>query len=143
MKRVLIVRHKSDSKQTLGILITEYGVELWSCKTLELAWKDNMPTASCIPEGIFKCKWTRSPRLSRLKEMDVFTYEIFGVPGRAGTRFHPANYYNESLGCIFLGSAHKDINADGELDVIHSGDTLKEFEGIMNHEDFELEIVSI
>jgi hypothetical protein len=31
-------------------------------------------------------------------------------------------------GCICVGDAHKDINADGQLDVIHSGDTITAFE---------------
>lgn len=130
-----------NDKQTLGIL-TAVNTEdkVFVCKTLELAWKENKPDISCIPSGIYECKYTRSNRLSKLKGRDFYTYEVLGVKGRAGIRIHAANYFFQLLGCIALGSAHKDINLDQQLDVVHSGKTISEFEKFMNYENFVLRI---
>lgn len=138
MKKVKIVRTDRNEKQTTGILTTD-GFE---CKTLELPDKNNAARVSCIPTGKYICKYTKSPLFSKNAGKDVFTYAILNVPNRAGIRIHSANYARQLLGCIALGSIHKDLDLDGQLDVLHSGDTMKKFESLMNYEDFELEIVN-
>lgn len=143
MREVHLVRFYSDDKQSLGIDITvkdETTAELFVCKSLELAWRDNQPNVSCIPASEYICKWTRSNRLSNLTGHDVFTYEVLNVPGRSGIRIHSANYFFQLLGCIALGDAHKDINIDGNLDVIHSGNTITYFAKLMEYKDFLLNI---
>lgn len=135
MRKVLLQRFQTTVKQTLGILFFIKGDgQLFVCKTLELPWLNNQRNISCIPPGIYTCEWNYSPKFQ--KE----TYEIRNVPDRTGIRIHSANFYYSLLGCIALGDAHKDINADGQKDVIHSGDTLKLFEQEMNQESFQLEI---
>ena len=75
------------------------------CLTLELPWRDNQPALSCIPVGTYRMLWTLSPRLKR------YTYEVVGVPGRAGIRVHEGNlagdvaqgYVTHSLGCPLVG----------------------------------------
>jgi len=143
MKDVYLIRHISDLKQTLGVLVTTQGVELFVCKTLELAWNNNQNNISCIPDGTYVCIWTRSNRLSTLANTDVYTYEITNVLNRSGIRIHSANYFYQLLGCIALGDAHKDINADGELDTIHSGDTINAFNTLLNKQKFNLIIKTI
>ena len=139
MKTVKINRFPSDKKQTLGNLMI---LDLeFTCKTLELTWKDNLNSVSCIPVGSYLCRWTRSNRLSKEAGHSVFTYEVIDVPGRSGIRIHSANFFFQLLGCIALGDAHKDINIDQQLDVVHSGKTVKKFNELMNKEDFLLEIV--
>lgn len=138
MKKVKIVRIERSEKQTSGILTTD-GFE---CKTLELPDKNNASKVSCIPTGKYICKYTKSPLFSKNAGKDVLTYAILNVPNRAGIRIHSANYARQLLGCIALGSIHKDLDLDGQLDVLHSGDTMKKFESLMNYEDFELEIVN-
>ena len=157
MKEVYWLRKKSDGKQTLGAVVAQNLDEIFVAKTLELAWKNNASEISCIPVGEYICKWTRSNRLSResltrwLKansgktEADcpdefknVFTYEVMDVPLRAGIRIHSANYFFQLLGCLAMGDSHKDINMDVSLDTVHSGDTVKKFNAIMNKEDFKL-----
>lgn len=136
MKQVFINRNPSSEKQTLGnIVVPEFN---WTAKTLELPWLQNKNNISCIPDGEYICKYTRSVRLSKLKGHDFFTYEILNVPGRAGIRIHAANFFNQLLGCVALGSALKDLNVDQELDVIHSGDTVAAFEKLMDYQDFKL-----
>jgi len=134
MKQVKLIRAQGDEVQTLGVLVTRRDNELWTCKTLELPWKNNAPNISCIPTGTYLCRWTLSCRLRK------WTYEVMGVPKRAGIRIHPANLFHQLHGCIALGDAHKDINADGHLDLIHSGLTVEAFNNLMGCEDFELVI---
>jgi len=143
MKDVYLIRRISDLKQTLGVLVTTQGVELFVCKTLELAWNNNQNNISCIPEGTYVCIWTRSNRLSTLANTDVYTYEITNVLNRSGIRIHSANYFNQLLGCIALGDAHKDINDDGVLDTIHSGNTVNAFNTLLNKQKFNLIIKTI
>lgn len=161
MKIVHLQHHSENEKQTLGVLTVDLGGELFVAKTLELGWHDNKSNISRIPAGRYLTRWTRSTRLSNeslnrwlLKNpgkltMDapdeiknVYTYEVTGVPGRAGIRIHSANYFHQLRGCIALGSALKDINADGQLDVVHSGNTVDNFNKAMNHEDFWLDIAA-
>ena len=140
MKNVFLNRLFYDDKQTLGTL-TVPDKEIFICKTLELAWNFNKNNVSCIPSGNYLCRWTMSPRMTREHGEPVYTYEVLDVPERAGIRIHPANFYKQLLGCIALGDSHKDINADGELDLIHSGKTLGNFVSLMNKEDFMLNIM--
>lgn len=137
MKKVKIVRTFGNEKQTLGVLTTDN----FTCKTLELPDKNNASRISCIPVGKYICKYTKSPLFSKNAGKDVFTYAILSVPNRSGIRIHSVNFVRNLLGCVGLGSAHKDIDIDGQLDIIHSGDTIRAFEKHMNYEDFELEIV--
>jgi hypothetical protein len=133
-----LVRFFSDDRQTLGTLTVVKNENIFVCKTLELAWKGNKPDISCIPEGEYPCIYTRSRRLSELKGRDIFTYEVLNVPGRAGIRIHSANYFFQLKGCITLGSALKDLNLDGSLDIIHSGDTVQRFNLFMECKSFRL-----
>lgn len=139
MKQVIIARFPSEANQTLGIIkaFADEGkkVEIFKAKTLELPWKNNQNRISCIPLGFYICRWTYSKGLK--KE----TYEVQAVPKRAGIRIHSGNFHRQILGCILLGSQHKDINFDAELDIIHSGATIKLFNEIMMKQDFQLQII--
>jgi hypothetical protein len=139
MKEVTLKRFSDDTKQTLGVLsfVKDDG-QLFVCKTLELPWKNNQNSVSCIPVGGYVCKYTRSNRMSAQKGHDVFTYEVLNVPNRAGIRIHSANFFSQLLGCVALGDAHKDINNDKEPDVIHSGATIANFENQLGKQDFKL-----
>lgn len=135
MNTVSAKRLSDNTIQTLGIFTyIKPDSSIFVCKSLELPWKDNAPKISCIPTGVYECKYTFSPHMNK------FTYEILNVPERAGIRIHAANSYTQLLGCIALGNALKDINLDGQQDVIHSGDTILQFEQLMNHNNFILNI---
>lgn len=160
-KRVQSFRTYDDGKQSLGILtVTDTSGVCFVARTLELPWKDNQNNISSFTPGKYLCRYTRSNSFSAAslanwlkanpgkKESDcpdaiknIYTYEIIGVPNRAGCRIHSANFVNQLRGCIAMGDAHKDINADGLSDVVHSGNTVEAFEKFMNYEDFELEII--
>lgn len=134
MKKARLDRLFGTDKQTLGTLSTINNGQIWTAKTLELPNKGNQSQISCVPAGIYLCKFTFSPGFKKN------TYELQNVPGRKYIRIHAANFVGQLLGCIALGDAHKDINNDGLQDTIHSGTTIDEFENIMAGEDFELEI---
>lgn len=133
MKNVILTRTPEGNKETLGELYANQ----FSCKTLELPWKDNKTAVSCIPTGNYICRWTRSNRLSGPTH-DVFTYEVLDVPFRYGIRIHSANYFTQLLGCIALGSTIQDINSDNIPDITSSKDTIARFNLMLNQEDFKL-----
>jgi len=157
---VFLVRISHESNAELGVLsFTKPNGFSWACKTLELPDKNNAPRISCIPKGRYLCEYTRSPLFSKnaldrwLKanpsktELDapdeaknVFTYEIKNVVNRGGIRIHSANYTSQLLGCVALGDLHKDINADGTTDILHSGATCKAFEDLMERKPFYINI---
>lgn len=128
---VILIRTKDTGKETLG----ELRYKNFSCKTLELPWKNNKPDISCIPKGTYTCKYTFSPKFLK------YTYEVKNVAGRSGIRLHSGNYFFQIQGCILIGSAFTDLNKDGEVDVINSRDTVNKFETLLNKADFILKVV--
>lgn len=135
MQDVFIHRVYSTNKQTLGLLYCIVNDFLFVAKTMELPNRNNERRVSCIPAGSYVCSQTYSPHFGKP------TYELMNVPQRSAIRIHPANFAQELLGCIALGSALKDLNMDGAQDVIHSGNTCVEFEKLLNKEPFLLTII--
>lgn len=133
MKAVL-TRQPSSDKQTLGELVLFDGdKKIFSCKTLELPWKDNKRQVSCIPKGEYEVVFRDKGKFRR-------HYHVKNVPGRTWILIHTGNYHSQILGCILVGNAFSDINADGYLDVINSRKTL---DALLSHapEGFKLEII--
>lgn len=127
---VTITRQSDDGVQTLGDL--NYGN--FNCKTLERPWLNNKPDVSCIPKGIYTCKYTFS--LGNLG----WTYALQNVPNRSGIRIHVANFYLDLEGCIGLGSGYQFLNGDKEADLINSRLTINAFVSLLNKKDFTLVI---
>ena len=116
--RVVIKRFEFSDKQTLGELIVYQGkLELFHCKTLELEEDTNQVRDDCIPRGEYQVvkRWSR-------KFGNHF--HILDVPDRSYILIHAGNYHTQILGCVLVGSAHRDINNDGYNDVINSKVTL-------------------
>lgn len=135
--QVKVTRLQQDETQSLGVLTIFDPLSneiVFTCKTLELPDKNNASNISCIPLGVYDCEMTYSNAFKKP------LYLIKDVPNRAGVRIHSANYVTQLRGCIALGAYHKDINGDGTTDLTHSGNTMKEFESILNKEPFTLEI---
>lgn len=130
----ILQRRKDNGQQTEGRLVV-YKKDtdtLFTCETIELAYKNNQTSVSCIPTGEYQVKWTYSPKFQK------YTYEVTNVPGRSGIRFHPANYARSLEGCIALGDTFKDIDKDGLLDVVNSTITVKKMEDFMERVPFKL-----
>ncbi|WP_299755295.1 DUF5675 family protein [uncultured Pontibacter sp.] len=120
-----IKRQPSDSKQTLGQMeVVRNDQAVFSCKTLELAWRNNEPQISCIPTGTYQV-------VKRWSQKYGNHFHVLGVPGRSYILIHVGNYYTEIRGCILVGTTHTDINRDGYRDVTSSKATLNKLLELM------------
>lgn len=132
--KALLKRFDYDDKQTLGDLIVfneRNGIE-FTCKTLELAWKDNERRVSCIPEAEYTVVKRNSPKYG-----DHF--HILDVPNRDFILVHHGNFHSDILGCVLVGNNHIDIDGDGYKDVTSSKNTMKKLNEILP-EEFTLRI---
>lgn len=94
-------------------------------QTLELPWKNNKQSISCIPTGAYKCKILDTPEELRTSRFDYKHISIENVPKRSGIKIHIANFVSQLKGCIAPGETTVDFNNDGKLDVTNSGKTLE------------------
>lgn len=124
MKRGYLIRGESK-EQTLGhLFVFDEGHNIvFSCCTLELAWRNNDPNVSSIPLGEYQVA-------SRWSHKYKNHFHVLDVPGRSMILFHAGNHAAGEVlhtrGCILVGKAHTDINADGHRDVISSRTAMRE-----------------
>lgn len=133
---VRLVREPSTDSGTFG-KITIDGMD-FTCHSLELPWKDNKRSISCVPVGTYNVTHDPSPRFKKN------LYRLHNVPGRAGILFHAGNYggdkakgmKSEIEGCILLGEGRA---VWGKQEVVTtSGKTIKAFEDILGRKPFTL-----
>lgn len=142
MENYTILREPDRSKQTLGTFtITKNNAVAFTCKTIELPWKNNERRVSCIPDGVYRTIRHRSPSYGEC-------FWVQDVPGRSEILIHHGNYAAsinprtgtpDTKGCILPGQAHADVNADGIPDVTSSVNTMKKLREILP-DSFELEV---
>ena len=135
--KALLIRKKFTDKQITGelFIFSEKGTRLiFSCKTLELAYRKNQNRISAIPAEVYNVV----PRYSA-KHKNHF--HVLDVPNRSFILFHGGNYYTQIEGCILVGDSLADINKDGELDVLNSLKTLAKLREIAP-DGFELMITN-
>ena len=99
---------------TIGVM--EYGLDL-KLFTLELPWKNNKQSVSCIPSGFYQCRKIDSRSLGECIKVE-------NVVGRTNILIHKGNYTFQIQGCILVGDSIKDINGDMVPDVTNSGNSL-------------------
>lgn len=114
---VFIWRERTSDQGTEGFLsIPQIG---FSCFTLELPWRDNKRSMSCVPKGTYPAKIVQSPRFGRV-------YLVFEVPDRSAILKHAGNFAGNtdkgfkthSHGCILLGKHRGKIN--GQVAILSS-----------------------
>ena len=112
---LLLIRDEFTDKSTLGKL---YCNAEFIAHTLELAWKDNEKSVSCVPAGEYKCR-VRLARESATR--DYVHLLVEDVPNRSYILFHRGNYPSDSRGCILTGT-HRAQSPDKILEskVAHS-----------------------
>jgi hypothetical protein len=94
---LLIIRDTFTEKSTIGELFLN-GERM--CDTLELPWKDNQRSISCIPEGVYKVR-LRLARESATR--DYLHLLVEDVPNRKWVLVHRGNSAKDSRGCILVG----------------------------------------
>ena len=97
MKRFVIKRVSTDEVfGTFGVLI-EGNIPF--ALTLELPWKNNERSISCIPataEGtLYTCIRVNSPKFGNV-------FQVLNVPNRDHILLHPGNTYKDIQGCIIV-----------------------------------------
>ena len=98
---------------TIGIL--RYGD--FKCFTLELPWRNNMRSVSCVPAGAYLATKYTSPSKGNV-------LLLRDVPERSYIEIHAGNFTSNTRGCILVGDSIKFLNADGIPDVTGSKRTL-------------------
>ena len=94
---LLIIRETFTDKSTIGNLYLDGE---WLCDTLELPWKDNQRSVSCIPAGQYKVR-LRTARESATR--DYLHLLIQDVPNRDYILVHIGNKSSDSRGCVLVG----------------------------------------
>ena len=113
-----LIRRKHLDKQTLGTMFLFDDTEVvFACSTLEPPWRNNLSNISCIPAGDYIVEHRHSD-----KYRDHFW--VREVEGRELILIHPGNYARDTKGCILVGSAFRDIDGDGTMDVVQSKMTM-------------------
>ena len=130
MKQVRLVRSATNPDTgTFGMLSID-GIP--QCVTLELFWRNNMRSISCIPEGAYHCVKHES------REWD---WRVLDVLNRSGILFHAGNTTADIEGCILFGKYVGNVN--GGKGVLESKLARLDFNSVMSTEnEFKLEIVN-
>lgn len=115
---VKIFRQNQNDKQTVGNLFVYNKNEIvFSCKTLELPYRNNQKEISCIPAGSYHLIKHNSKKFGKC-------FSIEKVYLRTAILIHAGNTYHDTKGCILVGEKFADINKDGYPDLINSKQTL-------------------
>lgn len=109
-----LVRKESTTDQTMGVLYWNDEVVAF---TLELPWRDNQFSISCIPEGKYPVKKHKSPTFG-----DCFL--IQKTEPRTHILIHGGNFHWDTRGCVLVGEGFTDLNHDGQKDLKSSLKTL-------------------
>jgi hypothetical protein len=95
---LLIIRDTFTAKSIIGKL---YCNGEFMAHTLELPWKNNQKSVSCIPEGRYKCR-VRLARESATR--DYVHLLVQDVKDRSYILFHYGNFPSDTRGCILTGT---------------------------------------
>lgn len=125
------IEHSDEG--TLSILITPG----FSCYVLELPWRDNRKSRSCIPSDTYTVQIRRSRKYG-------LVYHIKDVEGRTFILAHSGNWAGDvdlglkshSEGCLLFGS--KIGTLQGQRAVFNSRVTMRKFMWHMGYKDFML-----
>ena len=95
---LLLIRDTFTDKSVVGKL---YCNGEFIAHTLELAWRDNEKSVSCVPQGEYACR----VRLAReSSSRDYVHLLVKDVPNRSYILFHRGNYPSDTRGCILTGT---------------------------------------
>jgi len=122
---------------TEGMLVTSDG---FTCMTLELPWRENKRSISCIPAGDYTTKIRISPKYGEI-------YWVTKVPSRSYILIHSGNWAGDTEkgfsthvnGCVLLGRKHGWLN--DQRAVLNSRITVRAFMRHMGNQKFLLKVI--
>lgn len=131
-----IINRRYERNQTPGTMVVmDNGEMLFTCSTLELKNMGNVRNLSCIPEGTYQCEKIIRPN----GRNGIWVKD---VPKRTSILIHSGNFASgpkvDIEGCILVGSGYKDLNNDGNLDIVESTVT---FEKLFSIFDAKFELI--
>ncbi len=104
---LLLIRDTFTDTSTMGELFVN-GERM--CDTLELPWKDNQKSISCIPAGEYSVR-LRTARESATR--DYLHLLVQDVKDRSYILFHRGNTAKDTRGCILVGMG-------SQQDIVHN-----------------------
>ncbi len=121
---ITINRIRTSDHGTEGLLIVP--LLGFTCRTLELPWRNNQRGRSCIPAGEYPCALVNSPKYKSI-------YHIKDVPSRSHILIHSGNFAGDVEkgfkthveGCILLGKKAGELS--GQRAVLTSRPTVRRF----------------
>ena len=139
MDRIILERFETSDQGTFGKLRI-YNDTFY---TMELPWRDNSNNFSCVPVGIYECRFTMSAHFKRKM------FLVDGVNNRTGIRIHSANFAGDKTlglkcqlnGCIALGLHVGQMG--GQKCLLLSSPAVRKFESLMSGESFILEVKNV
>lgn len=126
MEEVIYKRTYTDKATYSDAFHVDAGGVINQWKVLELPWKHNQRSISCIPEGSFTVV-KEGPTETR----PYVYFRVLNVPGRSGILWHPGNYTRQIKGCHLPGMAFLDMDKDGVLDITETTKTLAHLADIL------------
>jgi len=128
----IIVNRNYTAKQTPGrILVMDGVIEKFKAYSLELVNLNNMPNVSCVLEGRYKAFRYVHPKKGK-------SFVLQDVPDRSDVMWHAGNYASgshlDTEGCTLPGRYFQDINADGNIDICDSRNTMDKLYNMMPDE---------
>lgn len=127
-----IIRFKQNERQTIGRAIVMDGTTLdalYECYVLELPWRDNKNSISRIPAGKYDL-------VKRFSQKYKWHLHVLDVEGRSYILIHPGNTRYHTRGCILPGTSLKDINQDGDQDVINSRVAMEKIKSLLPNDTY-------
>lgn len=143
MCKVLLLRQQTSDEGTFGLLTaTKDGASPLTLFTGELPWRDNTPTISCIPQGVYKCIPWHSRKYPN-------HYNVTKVVNRSAILIHSGNFSGDASkgfltnvqGCILVGKAFGSIS--GQKAVLSSKPALNALRSFIGENEFTLEIKGV
>jgi hypothetical protein len=80
---VKLIRDDQNDRRTFGAFVDDDGVRV--CDTLELPWRENQHSVSCIPAGEYPLAFKYSPKHG------CECWHITNVPDRDDVEIHAGN----------------------------------------------------